>query len=98
MENVFLELFNMSITASWLVLAVLIFRFVFKKAPKAFRVVMWGLVAFRLICPFSFESVLSIVPTTETLSPQLVHSNSSVEVSGSQILDYVDNNAQHTLK
>ena len=92
MENVFLELFNMSITASWLVLAVLIFRFVFKKAPKAFRVVMWGLVAFRLICPFSFESVLSIIPTTETLSPQLVHSNSSVEVSGSQILDYVDNN------
>ena len=92
MENVFLELFNMSITASWLVLAVILFRFVFKKVPKAFRVVMWGLVAFRLICPFSFESVLSIIPTTETLSPQLVHSNSSVQVSGSQILDYVGNN------
>ena len=92
MENVFLELFNMSITASWLVLAVLIFRFVFKKTPKSLRVVMWGLVAFRLICPFSFESVLSIIPTTETLSPQLVHSNSSVQVSGSKILDYVGNN------
>lgn len=92
MENVFLELFNMSITASWLVLAVILFRFVFKKVPKAFRVVMWGLVAFRLICPFSFESVLSIIPTTETLSPQLVHSNSSVQVSGSKILDYVGNN------
>lgn len=87
MENVFLELFNMSITASWLVLAVILFRFVFKKAPKSLRVVVWGLVAFRLICPFSFESVLSMIPSTETVPQAIMSGNTFRVTSGIEMFD-----------
>ena len=71
METLFLKLFNMSTTASWLVLAVVILRLLLKKAPKAVAVFLWALVGIRLICPFSFESVLSVIPSTEPI-PQAV--------------------------
>ena len=67
MNELFLKIINMSISASWLVLAVLIFRFVLKKAPKWINVLLWGIVAIRLIFPFSFESTLSLIPSAETI-------------------------------
>jgi beta-lactamase regulating signal transducer with metallopeptidase domain len=62
----------MSISASYIVLAVLLLRFVFKKAPKWISVVLWGIVAVRLICPFSFESIFSLIPSAETVSPYMI--------------------------
>lgn len=67
MEAVFLHLVNMSITAGWLVLAVLLLRLVFRRAPKWIHCLLWALVAVRLVCPFSFESVLSLIPSAETV-------------------------------
>lgn len=67
MNDLFLKLINMSISASWLVLAVLLLRLVWRKAPKWTRVLLWGIVAARLICPFSFESAFSLVPSAETI-------------------------------
>ena len=56
MSAVFLKLLNLSITASWLILAVILVRFLLKKAPKWISCVLWALVAVRLVCPFSLES------------------------------------------
>lgn len=56
LKTAFLKLSNMSISASWLVLAILVLRLVLKKAPKWVNVLLWGMVAVRLICPFSIES------------------------------------------
>ena len=67
MNELFLKIVNMSISASWLVLAVLILRLVLKKAPKWVNVLLWGIVAVRLICPLSFESALSLIPSSETI-------------------------------
>ncbi len=67
MSAVFLRIVNMSITASWLILAVVLVRLLLKKAPKWIPCLLWGLVAIRLICPFSFESVLSLIPSRETI-------------------------------
>ena len=67
MNELFLKIINMSISASWLVLAVLILRLVLKKAPKWVNVLLWGIVAVRLICPLSFESALSLIPSSETI-------------------------------
>ena len=69
----------MSISASWLVLVVLILRFVLKKAPKWVNILLWGIVAIRLICPFSFESALSLIPSAETF-PEKVISGPSFDV------------------
>ena len=67
MNELFLKIINMSISASWLVLAVLLLRLVLKKAPKWVNVLLWGIVAIRMICPFSFESALSLIPSAETI-------------------------------
>lgn len=68
MGGIFLKLFNMSITASWIVLAVVILRFILKKAPKWINCLLWAIVGLRLIFPFSFESVLSLIPSAETVN------------------------------
>ena len=79
MSNLFLRLLNISITAGWIVLVVVLLRFVFKKAPKWIRVALWGLVALRLILPVSIQSIMSVVPSTETVR---VESVGSVTPSG----------------
>lgn len=63
----FTPVFNLSISASWLVLAVVGIRFLLKKAPKAFHCALWALVAFRLLCPVSFQSSMSLVPSREVI-------------------------------
>lgn len=68
MANFFIDLFNMSITASYLVLAVVIARALLKKAPKWITCLLWAMVGFRLICPFTIESALSLIPGTQTIT------------------------------
>lgn len=62
MANFFLEIVNMSITASYLIVAVIVLRLVLAKAPKWIRGILWGLVGIRLVVPFSFESMFSLLP------------------------------------
>ena len=86
MTEFFLNIVNMSISASWLVFAVLLLRLSLKKAPKWINVLLWGIVAVRLICPFSFESVLSLIPSSQTINPE-ISLNSPVIDSGVTIID-----------
>ncbi len=72
MTEIFLNLLNMSISAGWLILAVLMARLLLKKAPKWITVALWGMVAIRLICPVSIESVLSLIPSAQTVSPDIM--------------------------
>lgn len=72
MNELFLKIVNMSISASWLVLAVLVLRFVLKKAPKWVNVLLWGMVALRLICPFSMESALSLISAAQTIPSDIM--------------------------
>ena len=72
MDDVFLKLVNLSISASWLILAVLVLRVVLKKAPKWVMPLLWGVVALRLACLFSIESALSLIPSAETIPSEIV--------------------------
>lgn len=74
MADLFLRIFNLSITAGYLVLAVVALRLLLKKAPRWSIVLLWGLVAIRLVCPFSIESALSLIPSAETVSPEIMYS------------------------
>ncbi|MBR3837771.1 MAG: hypothetical protein IKJ74_06460 [Clostridia bacterium] len=71
MSEFFLRILNMSISASWIVLAVLLLRLPLKKAPKWITVLLWGIVAVRLICPFTARSVMSLIPSAEPVSLQI---------------------------
>lgn len=72
MGAVFLKVFNMSITAGWLILTVLCIRLLFRKNPKWMNCLLWGIVAIRLICPFSIESPFSILSSTEPVKSSAV--------------------------
>ena len=72
MEAVWLKLVNLSISAGWLVLAVVVLRLVFRKAPRWIFCVLWALVALRLVCPVSIESALSLIPSAQTLPPEIL--------------------------
>lgn len=91
-DGVFLNMINRSISAGWLILAVMVLRLFLKKSPKWVSCLLWAIVAVRLICPFSIESVFSLIPTTETLSPYMVqYSAKPVIDSGIAIVDDVVN-------
>ena len=88
MAAVFLKLLNLSISASWLVLAVLVLRLVSKRSPKWMNVLLWGIVALRLMLPFSIESALSLIPSAETVSPAVVQFDPAPTItSGVNIID-----------
>ena len=91
MEIMFIKLLNMSITASWLVLAVVVLRLLLKKAPRAFVVVLWSFVGIRLVCPFSFDSVFSLIPSVETIPQDIFYSASPEIQSGVPVLNSVVN-------
>lgn len=62
MTELFLTVLSRSVAAGWPVLAVLVLRLLLRKAPKWINGLLWGMVGFRLLCPFTFRSVLSLIP------------------------------------
>lgn len=91
MDAVFLNVFNRSISAGWMILAIVCLRQLFRKAPKAWRCVLWGLVGVRLLLPISLKSVLSLIPSSEVLTSEAVISTSPAVDTGVVALDAVVN-------
>lgn len=91
MSEFFLKIVNMSISASWVVVAVLALRFCLKKAPKWVNVLLWGIVAVRMVFPFSIESVLSLIPSAETISPTIMMEQTPSVWTGVPALNHVIN-------
>lgn len=75
MTELFYTILNMSISASVLVLVVLLLRLLFRKAPKWVAVLLWGLVAVRLFCPFAVESPFSLMPKAEWVTEDTSYSD-----------------------
>ncbi len=63
LEQLFLQILNMSFTASIVIVCILIIRILLKKLPKIFSHALWSVALFRLVCPYSFESMFSLLPT-----------------------------------
>ena len=67
--SIFLTLWNMSLTGSMIILFVLLARLVLRKAPRVFSYALWLVVLFRLLCPISFSSALSVLSFTKAAAP-----------------------------
>lgn len=91
MNELFLKVVNVSISATWLILAVLILRIVLKKAPKWMHVLLWGIAAVRLLLPFSIESTLSLLPSAETIPMNIEMDTTPAIDSGIYAIDSVVN-------
>lgn len=87
MSELFIQILNMSISSCWLILAVLCLRLALKKAPKWVRILLWGLVAVRLLCPFSIESALSLIPASKTISPEIMLDATPTIATGISTID-----------
>jgi hypothetical protein len=73
MKSLFLTILDMSLTASYTVVAVMVVRLLLRKSPKVFSYALWGIVFFRLLCPFSLESPLSLSPAPKRGRPLNKH-------------------------
>lgn len=91
MTELFLQVVNLSISASWLIAAVLVLRLLLKKAPRWISVLLWGLVAIRLVCPLSLESALSLLPSASTIPSDIMTNPSPSIETGISALDRVVN-------
>lgn len=79
MLHCFLKILNNAISAGWLILAVILLRFLMRKAPKWMRGLLWGLVALRLLCPFSIESAYSLNPFGTVMSAKNIQAHGQSE-------------------
>lgn len=91
MEIIFTKIFNMSVTASFLIIAVILLRLILKNAPKWTRYILWLLVALRLVIPFTFESPLSLVPNAQAI-------NSATNSSTSYVSSLVNSKGFQTMQ
>jgi beta-lactamase regulating signal transducer with metallopeptidase domain len=99
MRELFLSVINMSLTASYVILCVILIRLLLKKAPKVISYALWGVIAFRLIIPFSFESMFSLIPRNinAVLIPHdIVYQQSPQANSGIEVVDSLVSNSLPT--
>lgn len=82
LEDLFVNLFNMSVTAGYVAVAVILLRLLLKKAPRWISCALWALVGLRLVLPVSFESVMSLVPRSAAVAPHILYSTESAVSSG----------------
>lgn len=87
MSTVFLKILNLTLNASWLIIAVIITRALLRKAPRWISCLLWGFVGVRLICPFSFESALSLLPSGNVVPENIALSQTPRIKSGVVIID-----------
>lgn len=73
MSELFLEILNTGVIAGWLVLAVLLARVLLKNAPAWAKCALWAIVGARLVWPFEIESILSLIPSAQTLPPAALY-------------------------
>lgn len=81
----------MSITAGWLILAVIVLKLLLRKTPRWICCLLWGLVAVRLICSVSLESIFSLIPRSETIQQDIAISENPSIDSGIGVVDNVVN-------
>lgn len=87
MDSLFLKLFNNSISACWLVLAILLARLLLKKAPKSALCTLWALVGLRLVLPIKLKSIFSLIPSASTVDESILHTAAPLISSGFPMLD-----------
>lgn len=92
MSRVFLTVLNMSLTASYAALTVIAARFFLNKAPKIFSYALWIVVLFRLLCPFTLESHISLIPSYTDSIPENIGFENPAADTGDSIIDNTVNN------
>lgn len=87
MEDLFLTVLNRGIAAGFLVLAAVLLRLLLRRAPKNFRLLLWGFVALRLLLPAAMKSPVGLAPSAQTIPPEAVYAAAPAIDSGIPAVD-----------
>ena len=107
MDKIFLTVLNMTFTASFVITAIIIARLFLKRTPKVISYILWAVAGFRLVFPFSFESVLSLMPFSahpipqdilEQALPRIETGIPAIDVSVSSILPVASQSGVNALR
>ena len=82
LDTVFLKILDMSLAASLVIAVVLVARLCLKRAPKVISYALWAIVLFRLLCPVTVESAMSVLPEMESVSRDYTLTNEPITVVG----------------
>ena len=93
MSTLFVKVLNMSLTAGWLILAVMVSRWLLKRAPRRIICLLWTFVAVRLILPFSLQSAVSLIPSSRPIPADIALSGNSAIDTGISFIDNAINSA-----
>lgn len=91
LPRIFLQLVNMSLTASFVILLVVFLRFLLKNTPKIFSYALWAVVLFRLVCPVSFESAVSVLPSAKPIPGEIITSENTANWAINSGIAAIDN-------
>ena len=72
-------LLNMSLTASVVIAAVLLMRLALRRAPRGFSCVLWLVVLFRLLCPVSLSTDISLLGLLDAPAAEATSHTTAVE-------------------
>lgn len=91
MEQLWIEVCNRGFAAGWLILAIMVFRLIFRNGPKRIRLYLWALVALRLLCPMLPESSFSLVPSADVIPARIGTMEEPAIESGVELVDELIN-------
>ena len=90
MEALFLKVVNLSVTASWVIAAVLLLRLLMRSVLRKYTCLLWLVVLFRLLCPVSLEAEFSLVPQHTAIQPEIVYTTPQVDTQSAVVNDIAD--------
>lgn len=98
LEQLFLDVVNLSVTASWVIAVVLILRLILKPVPKKYVCLLWFVVLFRLLCPVTLESEFSLVPQHEEIKYEIVYTTPQIETDSAPVNDVLNQTVNPVLQ
>lgn len=91
MTTLFIRLVNMAMAAGWVIFAVAVLRLLLRKSPKWISCLLWSLAAIRLLCPFSVESIFSLLPSSEVVNPSILYAPAPEIHTGISVVNHAVN-------
>ena len=85
LDRLFVQVLDMSRVASIVILFVLLARLLLRRAPKVFSYALWAVVLFRLLCPLSIESPLTVVPEITPVAEQYTLADKPISFAGAGV-------------
>ncbi len=98
LEQLFLDVVNLSVTASWVIAIVLLLRLILKPVPKKYVCLLWFVVLFRLLCPVTLESEFSLVPQHEEIKYEIVYTTPQIETDSTPVNDVLNQTVNPVLQ